>query len=52
MTGLCHENLIPDSWQQWKQDKIDNITEFEDLAGSNADAPTALAAKMAEAMLD
>ncbi|MBK8582640.1 MAG: T9SS type A sorting domain-containing protein [Flavobacteriales bacterium] len=30
MTGLCHENLIPDSWQQWKQDKIDNITEYPD----------------------
>ncbi|VUZ24292.1 Glyoxylate carboligase [uncultured Comamonas sp.] len=32
--------------------EIDNITEFEDLANSSADAPTALAAKMAAAMLD
>ena len=29
-TGLCYEYLAPQYWAQWKQGKIDNITEYPD----------------------
>jgi aminopeptidase N len=30
LNGLCHEHLLPDTWHQWKQDKITDITSQPD----------------------